>query len=353
MSKHTLDPADYIRMFAGNSAFSHLLSEAFLHHYKELGVAAVQDEQTWMSFIPKSSQEKTLKEGKKLYSTKAMYEEYKQGFNAYQKRSAERFESILQQETLTAEDVAEALNLIAEHFSYYSKTEFFYTNDLTHEDMVISIQEFDALKLGGRSYLNKIIFEETGYIRSILKKISSQLGVPVSDLFQYSMSELPELVRTGSAPDRKLIDDRSIFFMSGEYTVAGDESRGIVNEFLSSYRDLSRVIKGTIANKGKVQGKARVIPADFKEFDKMSKAVADMQEGEILVAETTAPEIIQACKKASAIITNQGGMLSHAAIVSRELGIPCIVGTDKDVTLNIKTGDMLDVDATTGIIRIL
>ena len=78
-----------------------------------------------------------------------------------------------------------------------------------------------------------------------------------------------------------------------------------------------------------------------------------MNEGEILVAETTSPDIIAACKKAAAIITNQGGQLSHAAIVSRELGIPCIIGTDKDVILNIKTGDDLEVDADNGIIKIL
>jgi pyruvate,water dikinase len=78
-----------------------------------------------------------------------------------------------------------------------------------------------------------------------------------------------------------------------------------------------------------------------------------MEKGDVLVAETTSPEIIHACKKASAIITNQGGMLSHAAIVSRELDIPCVIGTDKDVLENIKTGDLIEVDAKNGVINVI
>ena len=52
-----------------------------------------------------------------------------------------------------------------------------------------------------------------------------------------------------------------------------------------------------------------------------------MQEGEILVTGMTIPDFLPAMKKAAAIVTDQGGQTSHAAIVSRELGVPCIVGT--------------------------
>ena len=112
------------------------------------------------------------------------------------------------------------------------------------------------------------------------------------------------------------------------------------------------MIKGTIANKGQARGRARVLVPDAKNFNKIYQAVEEMKEGEILIAETTSPDIIAACKKAAAIVTNQGGMLSHAAIVSRELGIPCIIGTDKDVILNIKTGNLVEVDANAGVVRV-
>jgi pyruvate,water dikinase len=77
-----------------------------------------------------------------------------------------------------------------------------------------------------------------------------------------------------------------------------------------------------------------------------------MKNGQILVAETTSPELLPACKKAGAIVTNQGGLLSHAAIVSRELKIPCIVGVG-NATDVLHDGDEVEVDADKGIVKIL
>jgi pyruvate,water dikinase len=57
-------------------------------------------------------------------------------------------------------------------------------------------------------------------------------------------------------------------------------------------------------------------------------------------------------KKAKGIITDEGGMLSHAAIVSRELGLPCVVGTVKGTRV-LKDGDLVEVDADKGIIKVL
>lgn len=105
------------------------------------------------------------------------------------------------------------------------------------------------------------------------------------------------------------------------------------------------VVKGLPASPGKVAGKAHVIldPADIDSF----------KEGEILVTTMTAPDWVPAMKKAKAIVTDAGGMTCHASIVSRELGIPCIVGTksrSQESTLCIKTGQEITVDATNGIV---
>ena len=64
----------------------------------------------------------------------------------------------------------------------------------------------------------------------------------------------------------------------------------------------------------------------------------------------TQPNIIDIAKKAAAIVTDEGGMLSHAAIISREFGIPCIVGTHY-ATKVFKDGDLVEVDADKGIVR--
>ncbi|EHP68409.1 phosphoenolpyruvate synthase [Metallosphaera yellowstonensis MK1] len=101
------------------------------------------------------------------------------------------------------------------------------------------------------------------------------------------------------------------------------------------------IVKGLAASPGIAMGKARVLLdiKDAKEFKK----------GEILVTRMTDPDWVPVMKVASAIITDEGGITSHAAIVSRELGIPAIVGT-KDATKLLRTGQEITVDATRGVV---
>lgn len=103
--------------------------------------------------------------------------------------------------------------------------------------------------------------------------------------------------------------------------------------------------KGLPASPGRVAGRAHVI-LDPEHID-------TFQEGEILITEMTAPDWVPAMKKAQAIVTDSGGMTCHASIVSRELGIPCIVGTKsagEKATAVIKDGQEITVDAVNGIV---
>lgn len=75
-----------------------------------------------------------------------------------------------------------------------------------------------------------------------------------------------------------------------------------------------------------------------------------MDDGNILISQATSPDLISAMKKAAAIVTNTGGLICHAAITSRELKIPCIVGTG-NATLIFKDGDLVEVDAQKGTIK--
>jgi phosphoenolpyruvate synthase/pyruvate phosphate dikinase len=111
-------------------------------------------------------------------------------------------------------------------------------------------------------------------------------------------------------------------------------------------KDIEEVdaIKGITANPGLVRGSAKII-LSREDFHKI-------EQGDIVVASMTRPEFIQVLDKASAIVTNEGGITSHAAIISRELKKPCIIGT-KIATKVIKDGDIVEVDANNGIVRIL
>lgn len=103
-------------------------------------------------------------------------------------------------------------------------------------------------------------------------------------------------------------------------------------------------IKGNVAYKGKVKGKVKVIfsPEEFNKFEK----------GDILVASGTTPDYMPVIKMAGAIVSDEGGYLCHASIVSRELKIPCIVGTQVGTKV-LKDGMEIEVDADKGIVRIL
>ena len=101
-------------------------------------------------------------------------------------------------------------------------------------------------------------------------------------------------------------------------------------------------LKGSPAFAGLVKGKIMVLHN--------TKEIAKFTAGCVLVANQTTPEFVLAMKKAVAIITDQGGITSHAAIISRELKIPCIVGV-KNATKLLKDGDVVEVDAGKGIVR--
>lgn len=103
-------------------------------------------------------------------------------------------------------------------------------------------------------------------------------------------------------------------------------------------------IKGSVAFKGKVTGKVRVV---------LEKSQLSMvQRGDILVAEMTSPEYLPYMEKSAAVVTDEGGITCHAAVVCREMKKPCVIGT-KVGTRALKDGMEVEVDAEKGIVKIL
>ena len=102
------------------------------------------------------------------------------------------------------------------------------------------------------------------------------------------------------------------------------------------------ILRGLGAAPGMASGRVRVI---------RSRAQAsELQEGDVLVTHMTAPDWVPLMRRAAAIVTDSGGMTCHAAIVSRELGIPCLVGT-VDATASLADGQIISVDAGAGTVR--
>lgn len=103
-------------------------------------------------------------------------------------------------------------------------------------------------------------------------------------------------------------------------------------------------IKGNVARNGIAKGKAKIVFT----MDDLFK----VQKGDIIVSSMTGPDFMIAIKKSAGIITDEGGITCHAAIVSRELKIPCIIGT-KIATRLLKDGMEVEVDANQGVVRII
>lgn len=116
-------------------------------------------------------------------------------------------------------------------------------------------------------------------------------------------------------------------------SVFGKEKKLEVNDF-----------RGLTASSGKVTGRVKVV--------KSVQEVGKVQKGDILVAVMTRPDYIAAIKKAAAIVTDEGGVTCHAAIVSREFGIPCVIAT-KIATKVLKDGDLVEVNANHGVVKII
>lgn len=144
------------------------------------------------------------------------------------------------------------------------------------------------------------------------------------------------------------LDDRTkklyILQARPETAWSGRETQ-VVEEAPKLVTEKKVLAQGLPASPGMAYGKAHVIED--------VSAINEFQDGEILITEMTSPDWVPAMKKARAIVTNSGGMTCHAAIVSREMGIPCIVATKSKgivATEVIKTGMDITVDAKNAVV---
>lgn len=184
-----------------------------------------------------------------------------------------------------------------------------------------------------------------------LKEICLRKKWKFNEILYCRYSDLADIVKRRKIDRREILKRKkyyAIYFNGDKITYFNDEK--FIKKLFDLYSEVKisekEEIKGLVVSKGKdamIRGRVKIIENPFKERKKM-------QEGDILVAAMTSPEYIVVMKKAKAIITDQGGMTSHAAIVSRELGIPCIVKT-KIATKVLKDGDLVEVDADRGVVR--
>ncbi len=184
------------------------------------------------------------------------------------------------------------------------------------------------------------------YQRKFIEEASRRTAIS-SSLLEYTiLPELKEIIKTGNANIKSLTARRKncliVHTRKGHDIFEGDETQMAHNKLFGQVAKADSTVTGSCASQGKATGRAKII---LKTHD-----MVNMQEGDVLITSMTRPEMVPVMKKAAAIITDEGGVTSHAAIISRELSIPCIVGT-RNATKVFKDGDLIELDASKGIAR--
>lgn len=198
-----------------------------------------------------------------------------------------------------------------------------------------------------KGYRKEQIFHVLSLVEPFMEEIGKRIQLSLAEVRFLTQEEITEGILkkkdfTEIAQKRK---EHCVYFMdNGMIKILVDnEAREFVKNVKQTKVDPNiKELRGMCAQQGEAKGIVKHVatPEDMVKFNK----------GDILVSAATNPMIVPAMERAAAIITDEGGLTCHASIVSRELGVPCIIGT-KIATKVLKEGEYVYVNATKGIIK--
>ena len=208
----------------------------------------------------------------------------------------------------------------------------------------------NALQIGiySRNRMKELSQRIWYYFDFLANRMAKDLKITKNDFYQLTYQEVFEAYKNNNLSVTKAeIKKRHRGFVAGvldnKSIILTGPKVDILYKFFNQAKKVN-TLSGTVASKGKVSGRVKVVN-NLKEFDKF-------KQGDILVTPMTSPDFVVIMKKAKAIITDEGGLSCHAAIISRELGIPSIIGT-KVATKTLNVGDLIEVDADRGVVTII
>ena len=266
-------------------------------------------------------------------------------------------------DSISKDEVINEFSLLTSILSNYGYFDHCYWDDAYFEkDKNNSVKEVIALvqdlKNRIRSKLDTVFFSQTGLFSSLLQSLGKRFVIPIDQLYWYKRIEV-EAIFDGFRLGQTSLNNRqqcALFYRDEIGLIERYEGVDALNTatyFLDGDHTIVLELQGKPAHsKGIVRGTVRKIVRDYTDSGVARTSIAGMHSGEILLSETTDPELLDAIGKASAIVTEIGGMLSHAAISARELDIPCVVGVS-GVMAHLSDGDHIEVNSTNGKIRIL
>ncbi len=223
--------------------------------------------------------------------------------------------------------------------------------DMRFDKDFLQLVEISRVNSHLRTHRTEVYVKAFHQFSSLATEIAGRVGLRYGDALYCSIDELEEAIELHRPIAESIIADRrdGMAYIMVDRRVRqffGQEAiRLALTAGLQEDKPVGlQQITGTIANMGLVRGYAKIVH-DISELGKV-------REGDILVASMTIPEFVPAMEKAEAFITDEGGITCHAAILSREMNVPCIIGTEI-ATRVLRDGDFVEVDANKGIVRIL
>jgi phosphohistidine swiveling domain-containing protein len=234
-----------------------------------------------------------------------------------------------------AENTKKERQKLAKEFNFDKELEYYLE---VFEKYVVYHDYRKEIQMKGTSVMNKFLFE-----------LSRRQGMKYEDLVWAWQSEIKNYMKTGTIDLENIRKRKEAYLIvvtkKGIEQLTGEEAiKRRKKELMAAVKNIQD-FKGITASLGRITGKAKVCYSATDAIQKVNK-------GDILIASMTLPDYVTAMKKAAAIVTDEGGVTCHAAIVSRELGIPCIVGT-RIATRVLHDGDTVEVNANHGSVRII
>lgn len=187
-------------------------------------------------------------------------------------------------------------------------------------------------------------------IQPLFKEIARRYKLPFRAPLYLLKSEMEKWFATGKLPvsvselKQRMSGYSLVYINKGQVEVRSGRK---MKKFLGSQKftttnNTKSEVRGVIGNKGITRGPVCII--------RTKHDLRKITQGDVLVAVTTSPDYVSAMRRCRAFITDEGGLTSHAAIVAREINLPCIVGT-KNATEVFKDNDIVEVDANKGIVK--
>ncbi|MFH1750868.1 MAG: PEP-utilizing enzyme [Candidatus Micrarchaeota archaeon] len=213
-----------------------------------------------------------------------------------------------------------------------------------------ALLEFYSEMIHLRDYRDMLRQKVNFHARRLYLEIGRRAHLGIEETNLLTNDEIVKFLENGKAPTIKVIRNRRkewLIIQDGEEVkiFGGTEAARIARlELGNSNRQGTGCLMGRAGSKGAATGPARIVNTN--------KDLMKIRRGDVMVTSMTRQDFVPYLRRCAALVTDEGGITSHAAITCRELKIPCIVGTEI-ATVTFHDGELLEVDSKKGQVRII